>query len=87
MLVNTYVKLQMSVEIALPAFSSLYSVSDYYLSLKLRCFTRISGPEKSPNNTREKISYFWWMNGKALTILYTSCLNLSAFSRIMAAKQ
>ena len=58
MLVNTYVKLQMSVEIALPAFSSLYSVSDYYLSLKLRCFTRISGPEKSRNNTREKISYF-----------------------------
>ena len=31
MLVNTYVKLQMSVEIALPEFSSLYSVSDYYL--------------------------------------------------------
>ena len=58
MLVNTYVKLQMSVEIALPAFSSLYSVSDYYLSLKLQCFTRISGPEKSRNNTREKISYF-----------------------------
>ena len=53
---NTYVKLKMSVEIALTAFSSLYSVSDCYLSLKLRCFTRISGPKKSRNNTREKIS-------------------------------
>ena len=31
MLVNTNVKLQMTVEIALPALSSLYSVSDYYL--------------------------------------------------------
>ena len=29
--VNTSVKLQMTVEIALPALSSLYSVSDYYL--------------------------------------------------------
>ena len=28
---NTYVKLQMSVEIAPPALSSLYSVSNYYL--------------------------------------------------------
>ena len=31
MLVNTNVKLQMTVEIALPALSSLCSVSDYYL--------------------------------------------------------
>ena len=28
------------------------------LSHKLRCYTGISGPEKSCNNTREKISYF-----------------------------
>ena len=78
-----------------------------YLSHKLRCYTRISGPEKSRNNTREKMSYFftcvdianqlhdtslafgatqsgWWMNGKAFTILNTSCL--SELSRIMAAK-
>ena len=27
-------------------------------SHKLRCYTRISGPEKSRNNSREKISYF-----------------------------
>ena len=31
MLVNTNVKLQMTVEVALPARSSLCSVSDYYL--------------------------------------------------------
>ena len=31
MLVNTNAKLQMTVEIALPALSSLCSVSDYYL--------------------------------------------------------
>ena len=31
MLVNTNVKLQMTVEMALPALSSLYYVSDYYL--------------------------------------------------------
>ena len=31
MLVNTYVKLQTTVEKALPAPSSLYYVSDYYL--------------------------------------------------------
>ena len=29
------------------------------LSHKLRCYTRISRPEKSRNNTREKISYFF----------------------------
>ena len=29
------------------------------LSHKLRCYTGISGPEKSRNNTREKISYFF----------------------------
>ena len=29
------------------------------LSHKLLCFTGISGPEKSRNNTREKISYFF----------------------------
>ena len=31
MLVNTNVKLQMTVEVALPAISSLCYVSDYYL--------------------------------------------------------
>ena len=30
-----------------------------FLSHKLRFYTRISGPEKSRNNTREKISYFF----------------------------
>ena len=30
-----------------------------YLSHKLRCYKGISGPEKSRNNTREKISYFF----------------------------
>ena len=30
-----------------------------YLSHKLRCYRGISGPEKSRNNTREKISYFF----------------------------
>ena len=30
-----------------------------YLSHKLRCHTKISGPEKSSNKTREKISYFF----------------------------
>ena len=30
-----------------------------YLSHKLWCYTRISGPEKSRNITREKISYFF----------------------------
>ena len=30
-----------------------------YLSHKLRCYTGISGPEKSRNNTRKKISYFF----------------------------
>ena len=29
------------------------------LSHKLRCYTGISGPEKSRNNTREKISFFF----------------------------
>ena len=82
-------------------------VSKHNLSHKLRCYTEISGPGKSRNNTREKISYFfhvcwysqsaadtslafgalrsgWWMNGKAFTILNTSCL--SEGSRIMVAK-
>ena len=31
----------------------------FYHILKLRCYTGISGPEKSRNNTREKISYFF----------------------------
>ena len=30
-----------------------------FLSHKLRCYRRISGPEKSRSNTREKISYFF----------------------------
>ena len=29
-----------------------------YLSHKLRCYTGISGPEESRNDTREKMSYF-----------------------------
>ena len=33
------------------------------LPYKLRCYTRISSPEKSRNNTREKIWYFlWWID-------------------------
>ena len=77
-----------------------------YLSHKLRCYTRISGPEKSRNNTWKNIVFFhvcwygqstaftslafgatrsgWWINGKAFTILNTSCF--SELSRIMAAK-
>ena len=43
-------------------------------SHKLRCYTRISGPEKSRNNSREK----------AFTTLNTSFL--SEFSQVMAAK-
>ena len=34
-------------------------VSKHNLSHKLRCYTEISGPGKSRNNTREKISYFF----------------------------
>ena len=30
-----------------------------FLSHKLRCYTEISGPKKSRNNTREKIRYFF----------------------------
>ena len=30
-----------------------------YLSHKVRCYTRISGPEKTRNNTSEKISYLF----------------------------
>ena len=30
-----------------------------HLSHKLRCYTGISDPEKSRNNTREEISYFF----------------------------
>ena len=30
-----------------------------HLLHKLRCYTRISGPEKRRNNTREKICYLW----------------------------
>ena len=30
----------------------------FFLLYKLRCYTRISSPEKSRNNTREKIRYF-----------------------------
>ena len=36
-----------------------YLIYYKHLSHKLRCYTRISGPEKSCNNTREKISYFF----------------------------
>ena len=35
-----------------------YPIYYKHLSHKLRCYTRISGPEKSCNNTREKMSYF-----------------------------
>ena len=38
----------------------LFLESDYcFFSHKLRCYTGISGPEKSRNNTREKTSYFF----------------------------
>ena len=44
-----------------------------YLSYKLRCYTRISSPEKSRNNTREKIRYFftcvWYRQSAADTSL------------------
>ena len=33
--------------------------TSYFLSHKPRCYTRISGPEKSHNNSREKKSYFF----------------------------
>ena len=36
-----------------------YDKQYIYFSHKLRCYTGISGPEKSRNNTRKKISYFF----------------------------
>ena len=48
-------------------------VSKHNLSHKLRCYTEISGPGKSRNNTREKISYFfhvcWYSQSAADTSL------------------
>ena len=41
----------------------------YYLSHKLQCYTGISGPVKSRNNTREKISYFFMCVDKANQLL------------------
>ena len=35
------------------------SVEERFLSHKLRWYTKISSPKKSPNNTREKILYFF----------------------------
>ena len=40
-----------------------------YLSHKLRCYRGISGPEKSRNNTREKISSFFTCVGIANQLL------------------
>ena len=37
-------------------------VSKHNLSHKLRCYTEISGPGKSRSNTREKISYFFYVS-------------------------
>ena len=37
---------------------ALFVLINVLLSHKLRCYTGISGPEKSRSNTREKISYF-----------------------------
>ena len=31
----------------------------FIIIIIMRCYTRISGPEKSRNNTREKISYLF----------------------------
>ena len=39
----------------------------HYLLHKLRCFTGISGPEKSRKNTREKISYLVLVANQLLT--------------------
>ena len=36
------------------------NIVEVLLTPKLRCYTGISGPEKSCNNTREKISYFYF---------------------------
>ena len=41
----------------------------YYLLHKLQCYTGISGPVKSRNNTREKISYFFMCVDKANQLL------------------
>ena len=40
-----------------------WKVGEFDLSHKLRCYTGISGSEKSRNNTREKI--FWWYSQSA----------------------
>ena len=40
-------------------FTSLVSVRNTRLSYKLRCYTRISSPENSRNNIREKNQYFF----------------------------
>ena len=39
--------------------NNLPSVEERFLSHKLRWYTKISSPKKSPNNTREKILYFF----------------------------
>ena len=53
------------------------------LSYKLRCYTRISSPEKSPNNTREKIRYLftcvWHRQSAADTSLAFHSLVKSTF--------
>ena len=52
---------------------ALYFRSYIFLSHKLRCYRRISGLEKSRNNTREKLSYFfhvcWYSQSAADTSL------------------
>ena len=40
-------------------FVEIYIYLFIYLSHKVWCYTRISGPEKTRNNTSEKISYLF----------------------------
>ena len=47
-----------------------------YLSHKLRCYTGISGPEKSRNNTREKMSYFSFLFFFFLFFFFT-CVDIA----------
>ena len=46
-----------------------------HLSYKLRCYTRISSPEKSRNNAREKIAYFSRVFDIANQLLNVTCLS------------
>ena len=48
----------MNIKVTFPLIPS-HNFRKNFLSHKLRCYTGISGPEKSRNNTSEKISYFF----------------------------